>query len=215
MADEEISFGRFRFDLTRRELRRGASPVRLGSRALDILCVLASAGGAVVSKDELIARVWPRVVVEENNLHFHISSLRKALDADGKGESWIVTVPGRGYRLLRPPEPPAAGKAAAEASLPLPDKPSMAVLPFLNLSGDPAQEYFADGMVEEIITALSHIRWVLVTARNSTFAYKGQNVDIKRVGRELGVRYVLEGSVRRSGARVRITAQLIEAGTGA
>src|SRR6516165_1644432 len=95
MVDGEISFGRFWFDLTRRELYRDSRPVRLGSRALDILCVLASAEGALVTKDELMARVWPGVVVEENNLHFHISSLRKALDADGKGESWIVTVPGR------------------------------------------------------------------------------------------------------------------------
>jgi len=212
MVDGEISFGRFRFDLTRRELQRDNSRVRLGNRALDILCVLASAEGALVTKDELMAQVWPGVVVEENNLHFHISSLRKALDADGKGESWIVTVPGRGYRLLRPPEPPVAGKAAAEPSA---EQPSLAVLPFANLSGDPEQEYFADGMVEEIITALSRIRWLLVTARNSSFAYKGQNVDVKRVGRELGVRYVLEGSVRKSGARVRITAQLIDADTGA
>jgi len=123
-----------------------------------------------------------------------------------------VTVPGRGYRLLRPPEPPAAGKAAAEASA---GQPSLAVLPFNNLSGDPEQEYFADGMVEEIITTLSRIHWLFVIARNSTFAYKGQNVDVKRVGRELGVRYVLEGSVRKSGNRVRITAQLIDANTGA
>jgi len=101
------------------------------------------------------------------------------------------------------------------AALPLPDKPSLAVLPFQNMSGDPEQEYFADGMVEEIITALSRIRWLFVIARNSTFTYKGQAVDVKQVGRELGVRYVLEGSVRKSGNRVRITAQLIEAGTGA
>src|SRR5215467_13601131 len=160
MVDGEISFGRLRFDLARRELRRGNSAVRLGSRALDILCVLASAEGAVVSKDELMARVWPRVVVEENNLHFQISSLRKALDADGKGESWIVTVPGRGYRLLLPRQPPAVADTAAEPSSP-PDKPSLAVLPFLNLSDDPAQEYFADGMVEEIITARSHRPWLI------------------------------------------------------
>jgi len=100
-------------------------------------------------------------------------------------------------------------------ALPLPDKPSIAVLPFANMSGDPEQEYFADGMVEEIITALSRIRWLFVIARNSTFTYKGQAVDVKRVGRELGVRYVLEGSVRKGGNRVRITAQLIDATTGA
>ena len=103
----------------------------------------------------------------------------------------------------------------ASTPLPLPDKPSIAVLPFANMSGDPEQEYFADGMVEEIITALSRIRWLFVIARNSSFTYKGQAVDVKQVGRELGVRYVLEGSVRKAGNRVRITGQLIDAITGA
>ena len=109
----------------------------------------------------------------------------------------------------------AAEGVGAGSALPLPDKPSIAVLRFQNMSGDPEQEYFADGMVEEIITALSRIRWLFVIARNSTFTYKGQAIDVKRVGRELGVRYVLEGSVRKGGGRVRITAQLIEAETGA
>src|SRR5271165_5926314 len=106
-------------------------------------------------------------------------------------------------------------RESAKPDLTLPDKPSVAVLPFQNMSGDPEQEYFADGMVEEIITALSRIRWLFVIARNSSFAYKGQAVDVKLVGRELGVRYILEGSVRKGGNRVRITAQLIEAETGA
>src|SRR5205814_4823183 len=101
-----------------------------------------------------------------------------------------------------------------QAALPLPDKPSIAVLPFQNMSGDPEQEYFADGMVEEIITALSKIRWFFVIARNSSFTYKGRAVDMKQVARELGVRYVLEGSVRKGGNRLRITAQLVEAETG-
>jgi adenylate cyclase len=105
--------------------------------------------------------------------------------------------------------------APAPSALPLPDKPSIAVLPFANMSGDPEQEYFADGMVEEIITALSRIRWLFVIARNSSFTYKGQAVDVKQVGRELGVRYVLEGSVRKAGGRVRITGQLIDAASGA
>jgi adenylate cyclase len=104
--------------------------------------------------------------------------------------------------------------AQPPAALPLPDKPSIAVLPFQNMSGDPEQEYFADGMVEEIITALSRIRWLFVIARNSSFTYKGQAADVKRVGRELGVRYVLEGSVRKGGNRVRITTQLIDAMSG-
>ena len=133
---------------------------------------------------------------------------RGKLDRDG---------PGAGLPLLRSPGPSAASNAAPTDSFPVADGPSLAVLPFLNLGGDPEQEYFADGMVEEIITSLSRIRWLFVMARNSSFAYKGQkgqNVDVKRVGRELGVRYVLEGSVRKSGNRVRIAAQLIDAGTG-
>jgi TolB-like protein len=123
------------------------------------------------------------------------------------------------YRVMPGAEAKAAEPGALEAvpksPLPLPDKPSIAVLPFQNMSGDPEQEYFADGMVEEITTALSRIRWLFVIARNSSFTYKGQAVDVKQVGREMGVRYVLEGSVRRGAGRVRITAQLIETKTGA
>ena len=119
-----------------------------------------------------------------------------------------ISRPVRVFRVL------TQGQRLLEPALPLPDKPSIAVLPFANLSSDPEQEYFADGMVEEIITALSRIRWLFVIARNSSFTYKGQAIDVKRVGRELGVRYVLEGSVRKAGGRVRITAQLIDAVTG-
>ena len=111
MVENEISFGRFRLDLARRQLRRDNTPVRLGSRALDILCVLASAGGKVVSKDELMAQVWAGVVVEEHNVQVHISALRRAFEEDGGGESWIVTVPGRGYRFLGSPDPPTADKS--------------------------------------------------------------------------------------------------------
>jgi len=122
-----------------------------------------------------------------------------------------ISRPVRAYRVVT-----AAGTASGRAGSapPLPDKPSIAVLPFANMSGDPEQEYFVDGMVEEIITALSRIRWLFVIARNSSFTYKGQAIDVKQVGRELGVRYVLEGSVRKAGERVRITAQLIETTTG-
>jgi TolB-like protein/class 3 adenylate cyclase len=122
-----------------------------------------------------------------------------------------IARPLRVYRIGSRP----SGRAEGGRSLALPDKPSIAVLPFQNMSGDPQQDYFADGMVEEIITALSRIRWLFVIARNSSFTFKGQAVDVKRVGRELGVRYVLEGSVRKGGDRVRITAQLIEAESGA
>ena len=128
------------------------------------------------------------------------------------GEQHLKNIlrPVRAYRIRVDGIAPAAAR-----TLVLPDKPSIAVLPFQNMSGDPEQEYFADGMVEEIITALSRVRWLFVIARNSTFTYKGQPIDVKQVGRELGVRYVLEGSVRRAGNRVRITGQLVEASTGA
>jgi len=174
--------------------------MRLGSRAVDVLYALAAAKGDVVSKEELLARVWPGVVVEENNLQVQVSLLRKALETSG--ESHLVTVPGRGYRLI--------GLDDGRQGLALPDKPSIAVLPFQNMSDEPGQDYFADGIVEDIITALCRIRWLFVIARNSSFTYKGRAVDVKQIGRELGVRYVLEGSVRKAAQRVRITAQLID-----
>ena len=214
MDSNEITFGPFRLDLHRRELSRDGETVRLHAHAIDILCELASAKGEVVGKDELMSRVWPGRIVEEGNLHVHVSALRKALGGHGEGHSYIVTVPGRGYRMATGWPSARLAEPSSAAHLPLPDKPSIAVMPFANLSGDPEQEYFADGMVEEIITAFSRIRWLFVISRNSTLTYKGQPVDLKRIGRELGVRYVLEGSVRKGGGRVRITAQLIEAESG-
>jgi TolB-like protein len=130
------------------------------------------------------------------------------------GEQQVKNI-ARPVRVYRFRDVATGERPSAPIALPLPDKPSIAVLPFANMSGDPEQEYFADGMVEEIITALSRIRWLFVIARNSSFTYKGQAVDVKQVGRELGVRYVLEGSVRKAGGRVRITAQLIESQSGA
>jgi TolB-like protein len=164
-----------------------------------------------------MAAVWPTTAVEDTNLNMQIAAIRRILDEGRSGRSCIQTIPGRGYRLAVPVARVLANSAAfgPAAAPPLPDKPSIAVLPFQNISGDPEQEYFADGMVEEIITALSRIRWLFVIARNSSFAYKGQAVDVKQVGRELGVRYVLEGSVRKARRRVRIAAHLIDATTGA
>jgi adenylate cyclase len=151
-------------------------------------------------------------VFVSNTVHDHVRD-RLPFVFEDLGEQQVknITRPVRVYRVRD------AGAAVTPAlrALPLPDKPSIAVLPFANMSGDPDQEYFVDGMVEEIITALSRIRWLFVIARNSSFTYKGQAVDVKQVGRELGVRYVLEGSVRKGGNRVRITGQLIDAATGA
>jgi TolB-like protein len=216
MSRNEVRFGEFRLDLKQRKLVRGGEPVPLGSRALDILCVLASARGEVVSKDDLMARVWPGVVVEENNIQVHVSTLRKALEGGKGGQSCLMTVPGRGYRLIGVQPSTAAVEDINDRMEPaLSEKPSVAVLPFQNLSSDPEQDYFADGIVEEIITALSRFSSLLVIARNSSFTYKGRAVDVKQVGRELGARYLLEGSLRKSAARVRITGQLIDTSTGA
>jgi TolB-like protein len=195
-------------------------PIAIGSRALDVLGVLVEQAGDVVTRDEFMAAVWPATVVGEANLNMQVAALRRVLD-EGRAEcSCIQTVPGRGYRFVMPVTR-AAAEVRASAALPtrlvpsLPDKPSLAVMPFQNMSGDPEQEYFADGVVEEIITALSRITWLFVIARNSSFTYKGQTVDAKRVGYELVVRYILEGAVRKAGGRVRISAQLIDATTGA
>ena len=186
-------------------------PMPLGARAFDVLQALIERRERVVTKDELLDLVWPGVVVEENNLQVQISTLRKLL-----GPQSIATLPGRGYRFaLELARDEGRGDSRLTTELPaLPDSPSIAVLPFQNMSSDPHQEYFADGMVEEIITALSRVRGLFVIARSSSFTYKGQAVDLNEIGRELGVRYLLEGSVRRAAERVRITAQLIEASSG-
>jgi TolB-like protein/tetratricopeptide (TPR) repeat protein len=190
------------------------APVPLRSRGADILCVLATSSGKLVTKEDLMEQVWPGLNVGENTIQVHVSALRKALGEDTGGQRFIVTVPGRGYRFMAGA---AAQARSAESSvgpeLALPDKPSIAVMPFQNMSGDREQEYFADGIAEDIITALSRMQWLFVIARNSTFTYKGRSADVRQVGRDLGVRYVLEGSVRKAGSRVRITGQLIDAST--
>jgi TolB-like protein len=213
MDRDEVGFGPFRIDLRQRRLTLKGVPVRLGGRALDILCVLAAAKGEVVSKAQLLDAVWAGAAVEENNIQVHISALRKELDRRAKGESFVVTVPRRGYRLIG--LDPHSGAAQVQPDQHPTSGTSIDVLPFQNMSGDPEQEYFADGIVEDIITGLSRITWLFVTARNSSFVYRGRAIDLKQIGRELGVRYLLEGSLRKAGNRVRIATQLIEAQTGA
>jgi len=157
----------------------------------------------------------PGGVFVSNTVHDQVRDrLPFAFEDLGEQQVKNIARPVRVYRVRDAGAATKSPSGPAPPALPLPDKPSLAVLPFANLSGDPEQEYFADGMVEEIITALSRIRWLFVSARNSSFTYKGQAIDLKQVGRELGVRYVLEGSVRKAGGRVRITAQLIDATSG-
>jgi TolB-like protein/Flp pilus assembly protein TadD len=215
--------GPFRLDAETDTLFRGGEPVSLGHRAVALLRVLVEQRGVPVSKDALMEAGWAGLTVEESNLAVQIAALRRVFGKEPGGANWIETLPRRGYRFVGPaniPDPGALSVASRAANFPgssnpmLPDRPSIAVLPFQNISADPEQEYFADGMADEIITALSRFPSLFVIARNSSFTYKGRAVDVKQVARELGVRYVLEGSVRRAGNRVRFTGQLIDATTG-
>src|SRR3954447_13055942 len=203
--------------MRRRELRREGDLLTLEPKVFDLLVFLIENRDRVVTRDELITHVWNGRIVSESAVATCINASRSALNDSGEQQRLIKTLPRKGIRFVgdvRQQVAPAA-ELPHEAEPPaLPDKPSIAVLPFQNLSSDPEQEYFADGVVEDIIAALSRISWLFVIARNSSFVYKGRAVDIKRVGSELGVRYVLEGSVRRSGSRIRIAAQLVEAESG-
>jgi len=203
-------------DIARRELRRGAETISIEPQVFDLLVYLAQNPDRVVTKDDLIAAVWGGRIVSDSTLTSRINAARKAVQDNGEDQRVIRTVARKGIRFVCPvttateavPEPP-------RTVLPLPDRPAIAVLPFDNMSGDPEQEYFSDGISEDIITALSKLRWFFVIARNSSFTYKGKAVHMKQVGAELGVGYVVEGSVRKVGDRVRITAQLNDVTTGA
>ena len=185
-------------------LLRDGTPVAIGQRGYALLEALLSAD-EVVSKSALLEASWPGTIVEEGNLTVQIAALRKALGPREDGSEWIVTVPRVGYRLVR-----GVRRSRGAAGLPM-----LAVLPFQNLSGDPAQEYFADGIVDELIAALSRFQSFIVISRGSSFARKGQVGDPLQVATSLGVRYVLEGSVRRDDNRLRLVAQLTDGGDGA
>jgi TolB-like protein len=211
-------------DPDRRELTRGGEVIAIGPQVFDVLAHLLRNRERVVSKDDLLDAVWGGRIVSESTLTSHINAVRKAVGDSGEEQRLIRTVARKGFRFVADVketpfrdnhEAPPIALAASALPLALPDKPSIAVLAFQNMSGDPEQGYFADGVVEDIITALSRLRWLFVIARNSSFTYRGRPVDVKQVGRELGVGYVLEGSVRRAANRVRITGQLIDATTGA
>jgi len=209
-------FGPFRLDADAEILFRDAQPIVLGQRAVALLRLLLEHAGVPVSKDALFEAAWPGLAVDDSNLTVQVAALRRAFGEVG-GADWIETLPRRGYRYVGPAVAIGGSPAASPppASPPaLPDKPSVAVLPFTNLSGDAEQEYFADGMIEDIIAGLSRIKWLFVIARHSSLAYKRQIIDVKQVARELGVRYLVQGSVRKDGHRVRIAAQMVEAASG-
>jgi TolB-like protein/Flp pilus assembly protein TadD len=214
------SFDNFSVDTDRRELRRAGEPCAVEPQVFDLLEYLIRNRDRMVSRDDLLAGVWNGRIVSESTLASRINAARNAIGDNGEDQRLIRTIPRKGIRFVgtvREGEVAAKSSAAAKPSsndLALPDRPSIAVLPFANLSCDPEQDYFADGISEDIITGLSKLRWFFVIARNSSFTYKGKAVDMRQVGRELGVRYVLEGSVRKSDSRVRTNAQLVDAETG-
>lgn len=217
-------FEDYSLDIDRQELRRGSELVDVEPQVLDLLQYLIRNRERVVSKDDLIEHVWHGRIVSESTLTSRITTARHAIGDSGDHQRLIRTIPRKGIRFVgevRGGQDTNTGNDATDIERPdfsatvrrLPDKPAIAVLPFTNMSGDPEQEYFADGMVDELITGLSRIKWLLVVSRNSSLSYKNKPVTVAEVAQALGVRYVLEGSVRKSGNRVRITAQLIDAGT--
>jgi TolB-like protein/Tfp pilus assembly protein PilF len=222
-ASDIFLFEEFRLDrrgLFRREEGAAAAPVEIGSRALAVLGVLLRRPGELLSRDEIMAAAWPRTVVEDNNLTIQISTLRRVLDQDCANFSCIQTVPGRGYRFVAPVTRRQAVATPATAAFSQSDarrlpRLSIVVLPFTNLSNGPEQQYLSDGITEDLTSDLSRLESMFVISRNTAFTYQGKRVDTKQIGRELGVRYVLEGSVRRSGSQVRVNAQLIDAETDA
>lgn len=195
----------FTIDESSRQLTVDGQPVKVGARAFDVLVFLDENRNRVVSKQDLLEHVWGNLTVEEGNLTVQISALRKVL-----GQRAISTVPGVGYRLSLT----ATAKKSAIDQLPLPEKPSLVVLPFANLTGDPSIDYLVDGVVTELISALSRIPAFFVIAASSSFALKGKTVDLSEVGQQLGVRYILEGGIQQAAGQLRVNTHLVEADTG-
>ena len=223
-----LSFGDYEIDVERRELRRAKTPVHVEPQVFDLLVYLVQNRDRVVSKDDLIASVWGGRSISNSTLTSRINAARNAVGDSGAEKKLIRTIARKGLRFVGEVRTQPIGAEPADASgpppdqvhewsraaLPLPDRPAIAVLPFVNMSGDSEQDYFSDGISEDIITALSKLRWFFVIARNSSFIYKGKAVHMKQIAEELGVGYVVEGSVRKGGDRVRITAQLNDVATG-
>ena len=223
----QFLFANHMLDTDRRELRRGAERIAVEPQVFDLLIYLVQNRDRVVSKDDLIASVWGGRIVSDSTLTSRINAARKAVGDSGEEQRLIRTIARKGLRFVgavraqsNGAEPTQDSSPADESpepprpALPPSDRPAIAVLPFMNMSGDPEQEYFSDGISEDIITALSKLRWFFVIARNSSFIYKGKPVHLKQIAEELGVGYVVDGSVRKGGERVRITVQLNDVATG-
>ena len=212
-----VVLGDTTFDLVRATLHGPSGTVVLRRKSLELLQYLVDRPDTVITKDELLHALWPDVMVGEDSVAQCISEIRRGLGP--KGRDVIKTMPRRGYLLSIPDGSTAAARStpvviAGGEHLPLPVRPSIAVLPFTNFGGRTDEEYFSDGVSEDIITELSRFSELAVIARNSSFQYKGKSLDVRQIGRALGVQYILEGSIRREKNKLRITAQLIEAQSG-
>ncbi|MBB4574055.1 winged helix-turn-helix domain-containing tetratricopeptide repeat protein [Rhizobium lentis] len=206
-----FAFGPFVLDPDAGTLLRNDEPVAIGHRGLKLLAALVGRSGEILAKTELMDAAWPGMAVEEGNLTVQIAQLRKLLGPAAGGGEWIATVPRVGYRFTGSMR---RLSGVTRKTLPLPDKPSVAVRPFLNIGNDPEQESFVDGLTEDLITDLSRMPGLFVIARNSAFAYKGRAVDVLEMAEELGVQYLLEGSARRAAGRVRVNAKLVDTVSG-
>ncbi len=211
-----LRIGDLRVDPAADEICRDGHVVKLEPKAMELLISLAERAGQVVSIDELLDSVWKDVIVSHDSVYAAVAALRRTLGDDPRKPTYVANVVRRGYRLIAPVSAwvESADVPPADAAPALPDKPSIAVMPLLNLSGDPAQDYFSDGITEDIITELSRWRRLAVRSRSASFRYRGTAVDLQQVARELDVRYVVEGSVRRIGERLRISVELVAAETG-
>jgi TolB-like protein len=223
----QFLFSNHVLDTDRRELGCGRGAVPVEPQVFDLLVYLLENRDRVVSKDDLFGKVWGGRIVADSTLTSRINAARKAIGDTGSDQKLIRTIPRKGFRFVgavvtqpsgggadASAAPPADLARASRSETPQTDRPAIAVLPFINMSGDREQEYFSDGISEDIITALSRLRWFFVIARNSSFVYKGRSVHVRQIAEELGVRYIVEGSVRKSGDQVRISAQLNDVSTG-
>ena len=209
-------FENYALDADRRELHRGTDVIAIAPKVFDLLNYLIDNRERVVSKDDLIRAIWQGRVVSDVALTTRLNAVRKAIGDSGDEQRLIKTFPRKGFRFVgtvRETAGPASASGSSKPSLAVHDRPSLVVLPFTNLSPNPEQEYFVDGVTESLTTDLSRLAGIFVIGRNTAFSYKGKHVDLKQIGRDLGMRYVLEGSVQRGGNRLRINVQLIEAET--
>jgi TolB-like protein len=208
-GEKIIEFEDFEVDLARGELRRGGKPVSVEPQVFDLIAVLSAHPGEMMSRDDLIREVWGGRIVSDSAISSRINAARTALGDNGQVQRLIKTIPRRGFRF--------EGVARDTSNVPAAtatDKPSVAVLPFQNLSGDPEQAYFSDGITDDIITDLSRYAELFIIARHSSFAYRDTGTSVNEIAFELGVQYIVEGSVRRAGDRIRVTVQLIDPAAG-